>query len=82
MFAGMLIGKEIEVLASRDSTLLGLKGLVVDETRNTLHIVTQTHKELTVPKSIVTLNVINQKKESLVIQGPNLLGTPAERIKG
>ncbi len=29
-----LIGKKIEVVGSRNKTLVGLKGLVIDETRN------------------------------------------------
>ena len=32
----MLIGREIEVLASRDKTMLKLRGLVVNETKNLL----------------------------------------------
>jgi len=78
----MLIGKEIEVLASRDSSILNLRGLVIDETKNLLVVITPLERQVKVPKSIVTLRVGFDKKEDLVIDGSKLLGTPADRIKG
>jgi len=78
----MLIGKEIVVLASRDKSMLNLKGLVINETKNLLVVATTLDKEIKVPKSIVTVSVINGKKDNIVLEGSKLLGTAADRIKG
>ncbi len=81
MFAGMLIGREIAVLASKDKTLDGIRGLVLEETKNMLLIVTPEKKQIHIPKSIVTVS-LKAKPSNLTIEGPRLIGTPAERIKG
>jgi RNase P/RNase MRP subunit p29 len=78
----MLIGREVEVLASRDKSMLKLRGLVVDETKNLLVVKTILEREVRIPKSIVTLSLVNSKGEPLVLEGSKLIGTPAERIKG
>lgn len=82
MYSGMLIGAEIEVIASRDGSMLNLKGLVVDETKNLLVVLTPGEKQIKIPKSVVTINVSSERSESRVIEGWKLVGTPAERIKG
>lgn len=51
----MLIGREVEVLASRDKSMLKLRGLVIDETKNLLVLRTSLDREVKLPKSIVTL---------------------------
>ncbi len=80
----MLIGREIEVLASRDKSMLNLKGLVIDETKNMLVVVTPLERQVKIPKSIITLSVSNRRRneKALIIEGSKLIGTPAERIKG
>ena len=78
----MLIGREIEVLASRDKTMLKLRGLVVNETKNLLVIMTAEERQVNIPKSIVTLNVSLKNSEKLIVEGSKLIGTPADRIKG
>ena len=78
----MLIGREIVVLACRDRTMLNLKGLVVDETKNIITVLTPLDRQVRIPKSIVTLSLTGRKKETLVIEGSKLIGTPADRIKG
>ena len=81
MFAGMLIGTEILVLASKDKTMNGVRGLVMDETKNMLVILTPEERQVKIPKSIVTLSV-GSKPNNLTIEGSKLIGTPADRIKG
>lgn len=78
----MLIGREIEVLASRDNSMLRLKGLIVDETKNTLIVLTQTEKQVRISKSVVTLKLLGMKNDGPVLEGSKLIGTPADRIKG
>ena len=57
----MLIGREMEVLASRDKSMLKLRGLVIDETKNLLVLRTSLDREVKLPKSIVTLGLENKK---------------------
>jgi ribonuclease P protein subunit POP4 len=78
----MLIGKEIEVLASRDKTMLKLRGLVVNETKNLLVVMTTEERQVNIPKSIVTLNISLKNSEKLIVEGSKLIGTPSDRIKG
>lgn len=59
-----------------------LKGLVIDETRNMLIVMTPVERQVKIPKSIITLKIENRGNEHMVIEGFKLLGTPAERIKG
>ncbi len=81
MFSGLLVGREILVLASKDKTLNGISGLVMDETKNMLLVLTAEEKQLKIPKSIVTLS-LNAKPNRITIEGSKLIGTPADRIKG
>jgi RNase P/RNase MRP subunit p29 len=81
MYSGMLIGTEILVLASKDKTMNGIRGLVMDETKNMLVILTPEERQVKIPKSIVTLSV-GAKPANLTIEGSKLIGTPADRIKG
>jgi len=78
----MLIGREIEVLASRDRTMLKLRGLVVNETKNLLIVLTPQQRQVNIPKAIVTLSISSKNSEKLIIEGSKLIGTPADRIKG
>ena len=38
---GSLIGKDIEIISSKNKSLFGLKGRVIDETKNTIRIETR-----------------------------------------
>jgi RNase P/RNase MRP subunit p29 len=78
----MLIGREVEIVASRDRSMLKLTGLVINESKNLLVIVTPTERQVKIPKSIVTLSISNENAERTVIEGSKLIGTPSERIKG
>lgn len=66
-----LIGSEAEIIGSKNSTLIGIKGKIIDETKNTITI--QNKKIL---KSHITLKIKNQ-----VIQGKDLVGKPEDRLK-
>jgi ribonuclease P protein subunit POP4 len=78
MYAKMLIGKKIKIAESRDKTLLGVSGQIVDETRNTLVVQTATSRKK-IPKSIVTIQ-LDAADKSFRLQGSDLIGTPQERI--
>jgi ribonuclease P protein subunit POP4 len=79
IFKHELIGLEGEIVSASDPTLVGKKGVIVDETMNTL-ILSTPRGEKRVPKKIVVIKVkIN--KEEVVIQGKRLIGRPEDRVK-
>jgi ribonuclease P protein subunit POP4 len=83
LFTGLLIGKQVEVVASKDPTLKGIRGAIMDETKNMLLVVTADERRVNIPKSVVTLAVKDDRSPKvLTIEGSKILGTPAERIKG
>jgi RNase P/RNase MRP subunit p29 len=83
MYKGMLIGMQIEVLASLDKTLVKKCGIAIDETKNLLILRSDTSKILKLPKSVVTVGVRESvDKKQIQIEGRDLIGTPEERIKG
>lgn len=66
-----LIGLTAEIVESTNKSLIGIKGKIIDETKNTLTI-----GEKKVPKSQVMLK-INEK----IINGKSLVGKPEDRLK-
>ena len=74
-----MIGREIEIVQSTNPSLVGKKGIIVDETRNTLTIDEKgTFKK--VLKSQITFTTKFQGK-TLEINGQELVGRPEDRIK-
>ncbi|HKZ63685.1 MAG TPA: ribonuclease P protein subunit [Thermoplasmata archaeon] len=73
-----LIGLPVVVSASSDASLVGLGGVVVDETRNTLRVATP-KGEKTVPKhgTQFTFDVQGGQR----VAGDDLLFRPEDRIK-
>ncbi len=70
-----LIGVSVEVVSSRNPSLVGIAGEVIDETRNTLRLLTPKGVKVLV-KDAVTLNIDGQ-----VIDGDKFIGRIEERIK-
>ena len=62
--------------------MLKLRGLVVNETKNLLVVMTPEERQVNIPKSIVTIGISSKNSEKLIIEGSKLVGTPADRIKG
>lgn len=78
-FPGELIGEEMEVIQSRNKSLLGIKGQIVDETRATLALaVSGTGGRKVLLKNAVTIKLLRTGK---VIEGKNILRRPEERMK-
>ena len=74
-----LIGLEIEVVEANNKTLVGLKGKVVDETRNTLIIKSQKGEKKILKKNLkIQIEVSGEK---IIITGKKLVGRPEDRIK-
>jgi ribonuclease P protein subunit POP4 len=74
-----LIGLESEVVDATNEALKGIKGIIVDETKNTLTI-EQENKRKIVLKEQVTLD-IKVDGRTVRIDGKMLLGRPGDRIK-
>lgn len=65
-----LIGSKAEVVDSKNKSDIGIKGIIKDETKNTLTI-----GEKKVFKNNITIKIKNQ-----TIKGQDLLGRPKDRI--
>ncbi|XRO76806.1 ribonuclease P protein component 1 [Methanocaldococcus sp. 10A] len=75
-----LIGLRVEIVDAKNKAMIGIKGRVVDETRNTLVIEKENGKEVTIPKDIaVFLFELNGCK--VKVDGRLLIGRPEERLK-
>ena len=72
-----LTGRTLTVLSSTDSSLNGISGLVINETKNTFHILNDQRKKI-VPKSNCIFN-FNDNPES--INGSILIGRPQNRLE-
>ena len=61
------IGKDVEITESENKSNIGLKGKIIDETKNIIIIKNQ--------------NKINFVNENITINGKEIIGRPEERIK-
>ena len=67
-----LIGSEIEVVSSKNKSLIGVKGKVMEETKNTLKL----DNGKTILKSHVTIKIGDK-----IINGEKIQKRPEDRIK-
>jgi len=74
-----LIGLEAEVSDAKNKANVGIKGKIIDETRNTIIIETKKGVKKLV-KANITLDVYFQDKK-IRIKGELLVGRPEDRIK-
>ena len=74
-----LIGLKAEVVACRDASQKGTRGVVVDETKNTLVLLTKAGPKR-VGKRISTFKFIADKKV-FTVQGEEITFRPYERIE-
>jgi ribonuclease P protein subunit POP4 len=74
-----MIGRHVEVLESSDPGLVGVSGVVVDETKNML-VIDHGGKIKKVPKQICILLVSLQNGEKVKINGKKLIGRPEDRV--
>lgn len=73
-----LIGKKIEVVNSTNKQLIGLSGLVVDETKSTLTILVDEKRQVLLLKAVVTFRL---EETGVVISGADIVRRPEERLK-
>jgi ribonuclease P protein subunit POP4 len=72
-----LIGLECTVVRATNPFLIGIKGKIIDETKNM--IVIKNGKEKKIPKKEVVLKFMLD--EPVEIEGKILIGRPEERVK-
>ena len=73
-----LIGLEVAIVGSPDPSLVGVRGLIVDETRNTI-VVESAGREKRVPKQGTRFRFDVQG--GLEVDGVEILFRPEDRVK-
>lgn len=76
VFKGELIGSKIEVVKSTSTNLVGIKGKVVDETKNTIML----DSGKMIQKNSVWIKVFHEGT-SFELDGRLLVGKPEDRLK-
>mgnify|MGYP001571746500 CR=1 FL=1 len=74
-----LIGLDVEIVESKNKILEGLKGKIIDESKNML-VLEVGNKTKKIIKSQVKLKMIINKRK-FIIDGKLLVGRPEERLK-
>ncbi len=74
-----LIGLNAEIVEAKNKSLVGLKGKIIDETKNLL-IIQSKKGEKKVLKDQVTLK-LKMKDKKFQLEGKLLVGKPEDRLK-
>lgn len=80
IFRHELIGLPVEVASSTHDGFIGIKGKVVDETRNTIRIETDTTEKI-IPKGVATFHFYLPDGNIVEIEGKIIIARPEDRIK-
>ena len=75
-----LIGLNVIVAQSKDPSMKGLHGTIVDETKNMFSIISKDNQVL-VPKSISTFRFKLPDKTIVEVDGARLVARPENRLK-
>ncbi len=78
-FPHELIGETIEVVSSKNKSNLGIKGKVIDETKETITVAQENGKEAVLMKQIITFKLMKSGK---IIFGDLIAKRPEDRLKG
>jgi len=76
-----LIGLEAEVVESSDKNLVGVKGLILDETKYTLLIGQPGGRKRRVLKHVAVFRITLPDGTKVRVDGKVLVGRPEERLK-
>ncbi len=74
-----LIGLECEVIESKARTQVGIRGRIVDETRNTLVVETRSGRKRLIKDQVVLVIYAGGKR--FRVPGTAIIGRPEDRIK-
>ena len=72
------ISKNIEIIDSSDPSLIGIKGIILDETSRTLAIKSQ-NRRLIVPKDVVKMKIASFSRQMFIV-GP-VYGQASQRCQ-
>jgi ribonuclease P protein subunit POP4 len=75
-----LIGLNVVVIESRDRGILGVHGVVIDETKNTL-VIRRDSKTIIVPKNVARFRFYLPRGGFVDLEGRCFVGRPEDRIK-
>lgn len=71
---------EVEVIDSSNSLMIGIKGIVIRDSKFIFKIVTKENKVKTIPKSVSVFQFIFGRNK-IQIYGNSIIGVPEERLK-
>ena len=74
------IGLDVRIAKSNNEQLVGIRGRIIDETRNTL-VLRQGSKIVRIPKDIVRLNMSIPFGKMIEVDGRSIVARPEDRIK-
>lgn len=74
-----LIGLYVEILESKDPTIKGLKGKIIDETKNMLTIESEGKRKM-IPKTICLFR-FGISDRTVDVRGETLVAKPQDRTK-
>jgi ribonuclease P protein subunit POP4 len=82
LFRHEIIGLDVKIIKSKNPSCTGIKGKVIDETRNTFMIEKSDGKEITIPKNDCVFSFYLPEENCWVnIDGKILISRPEDRIK-
>ncbi len=76
-----LIGLNIIVLSHSDRGLIGRRGVIIDESANTLKILDENVREITIPKLYGIFRIILPGNSYIDVDGSTIVGRPEDRLK-
>ena len=74
------IGLEVKVVKSSNPSIIGISGRIIDETRNTFVILTDSKKRVIIKDTSVFIFMLPYGKK-VQINGKVVIGRPEDRIK-
>ena len=80
IFRHELIGLPVKVTGSTHEEFIGIKGKVVDETKNTIRIETDSTEKI-IPKGVATFHFYLPDGSIVEIEGKIIIARPEDRIK-
>jgi ribonuclease P protein subunit POP4 len=75
-----LVGLDVKVSSAKNRSLRGLKGKIVNETRNTLTL-TDRGRRLMIPKDVATFRFKLEDGTVVDVDGARLVARPENRLK-
>ncbi|HSQ01906.1 MAG TPA: ribonuclease P protein component 1 [Methanobacterium sp.] len=81
IFRHELVGLHVEVVKSSHEGFTGIKGVVVDETKNTIKVEDVKGCEKIIPKNVATFRLTLPDNAVVEVDGRIIVARPEDRIK-